>query len=104
VDASSGALEDQMRSTRDTLDDLGHSDDPCLLVFNKIDRVPAGVLDRLGTEYPEAVFLSAIDPSQADFMETRVRAGLRAARSPETLVPPAAPSRTAWELGRGSGS
>ncbi|OLE65639.1 MAG: GTPase HflX [Acidobacteria bacterium 13_1_20CM_2_68_14] len=104
VDSSSGALEDQMRSTRDTLDDLGHADDPCLLAFNKIDQAPEGVLERLRTEHPEAVFLSAIDPKQADLLETRVRAGLRAARPADVPVPPAASMRAAWVLDSGSGS
>ena len=104
VDSSSGALEDQMRSTRDTLDDLGHADDPCLLAFNKIDQAPEGVLERLRTEHPEAVFLSAIDPKQADLLETRVRAGLRAARPADVPVPPAASMRAAWALDSGSGS
>jgi len=104
VDSSSVALADQMRSTRVALDELGHSDDPCLLAFNKIDRAPAGLLDRLATEYPDAVFLSAIDPSQADLLETRLRAGLLAARPADALVPTAASIRTAWALARGSDS
>jgi len=104
IDASSAALADQMRSTRVALEDLGHADDPCLLAFNKIDRAPAGLVDRLATEYPDAVFLSAIDPSQADLLETRLRAGLLAARRADNLVPTAASIRTAWALARGSES
>jgi len=70
IDSSSGSLQDQMRSTRDTLESLGLADDPRLLAFNKIDLAPANVLDRLEREYPEAVFLSALDPAQADRMDT----------------------------------
>jgi GTP-binding protein HflX len=104
VDASSEALADQMRSTRDTLDDLGHADDPRLLVFNKIDQTPEGVLERLRTEYPEAVFLSAIDPKQAGLLEERVRTGLRATQSADLPVPAAVSMRPVWALESGSDS
>jgi GTP-binding protein HflX len=102
VDSSSTALEDQMRSTRDTLDELGHSDDPRLLVFNKTDLAPAGLLDRLRSDHPGAVFLSAIDPAQADLLEMRVRGALRAVTP--AGAPVSAPLVPAWALGRGSGS
>lgn len=104
VDSSSGSLEEQMRSTRDTLDDLGHADDPCLLVFNKIDRAPAGLLERLRTEYPEAVFLSAIDPMQVGHLEARVRSGLRALSAAGLPAPAAVSMRPAWALESGGGS
>ena len=104
VDSSSGSLGEQMRSTRDTLDDLGHADDPCLLVFNKIDRAPAGVLERLRTEYPEAVFLSAIDPVQAGHLEARVRSGLRALHSAGPPATAAVSMRPVWVLESGGGS
>jgi len=93
-----------MRSTRDTLDDLGHADDPRLLVFNKIDQTPEGVLERLRTEYPEAVFLSAIDPKQAGLLEERVRTGLRATQSADLPVPAAVSMRPVWALESGSDS
>ncbi len=104
VDSSSGSLQDQMRSTRDTLEALGLADDPRLVAFNKIDLVPADVLDRLRREYPEAVFLSALDPSQADRIETGVRAALRAGRPAGPPAPVARSLAPVWALGRGSGS
>jgi GTPase len=104
VDSSSGSLEEQMRSTRDTLDDLGHADDPCLLVFNKIDRAAEGLLERLRTEYPEAVFLSAIDPMQVGHLEARVRSGLRALSAAGLPAPAAVSMRPAWALESGGGS
>jgi len=76
VDASSPAFKDHLRTTRATLEDLDLSDRPRLLVFNKIDRVAEGVLDRLRADHPEAVFLSALDPAHADRLEERVRAAL----------------------------
>ena len=104
IDSSSGSLQDQMRSTRDTLESLGLADSPRLLVFNKMDLAPANALDRLGREYPEAVFLSALDPAQADRMEIRVRAALRAAGPAGQAAPAAASLTPVWALGRGGTS
>ncbi len=80
VDASSDAYEDQMRSARATLAELGVADYPTLLVFNKIDRAPGGLVERLRFEHPEAVFMSAIDPSHAERLLVRVRAVLQPGR------------------------
>ena len=103
VDAASESYEDQMRSTRSTLADLGLSDYPTLLVFNKIDLVSEGVIGRLRIEQPEAVFMSAIDPSHADLLENHLRAALRFGRPAPALQP--APAREpAAVLGRGSGA
>jgi len=104
VDASSRSLQDQMRSTRDTLEALGLADDPRLVVFNKMDLAPAEALDSLRREHPDAVFLSALDPSQADRIETRVRAALRAFRSSGPPAPVARSLAPVWVVARGSGS
>jgi GTP-binding protein HflX len=102
VDASSGALPDQMRTTRDTLESLGLSEDPLLLVFNKIDLVSPEVLERLQREYPEALFLSALDPAQGGTLETRIRSVLRAGRRPtDPVLDLQAP---VWAFGRGGDS
>ena len=100
VDSSSSSLQDQMRSTRDTLEGLGLADDPRLVVFNKMDLAPADALDRLRREYPEAVFLSALDPSQADRIETGVRTALRASRTAGPPAPVARSLAPVWALGR----
>jgi len=76
VDASSPAVEDHLKTTRDTLADLGLADNPRLLVFNKIDRVSAAVLERLHQDHPGAIFISAIDATQVDHLEERVRSAL----------------------------
>ena len=81
VDASSDSYDDQMRSARATLTDLGVSDYPTLLVFNKVDRAAQGLIERLRVEHPEAVFMSAIDPSHADRLMSRVRAVLSMGRT-----------------------
>ena len=76
VDASSASLEEQMRTTRSTLEDLGLAERPSLLVFNKIDLVPPGGLEALRDRHPAAVFMSALDPGHGDRLEQRVRAAL----------------------------
>jgi GTP-binding protein HflX len=62
ADASAPALDDQMRAARATLESLGLGGRPTLVVFNKIDRTPLRVQDRLRAEHPDAVILSALDP------------------------------------------
>jgi GTPase len=103
IDASSESLQDQMRRTRDTLEDLGLAEAPLLVVFNKIDLTPQETLGRLGRDYPDAVFLSAVDPSQAERIETRIRAGLRPWKQEGASAPAAAPAPV-WALGRGGDS
>jgi GTP-binding protein HflX len=61
VDASSHALKDHLRTTEATLEELGLADRPRLLVFNKIDRTPPGVIERLRIDHPDSVFVSALD-------------------------------------------
>ncbi len=73
TDASSPSLADHMKTVRETIDVLGLSDRPELLVFNKIDRVEGPVIDRLRDEFPGAVFISALDPAQVNLLEQRVR-------------------------------
>jgi GTPase len=73
IDSSSPAIEDHLRTTRDTLEGLGLWDRPLLTVFNKVDRLAAETLGRLRTAYPEALFVSALDPAQGDRLEEEVR-------------------------------
>jgi len=103
IDSSSTALEDQMKSTRETLDDLGLAAYPALLVFNKIDRAPQGVLDRLQGEHPQAFFLSAIDKAQAGRLEERLREELRSSRRSAGSTPAPEPE-PAWVAARGNGA
>jgi GTPase len=79
VDAGSDAVSDHLKTTRDTLRDLGLADRPRLTVFNKIDRVPPPILARLRAEHPDAVFISALEAVHADRLETRLRAALQRA-------------------------
>ncbi|MCZ6695058.1 MAG: GTPase HflX [Acidobacteria bacterium] len=88
VDTSSHALEDHLRTTDVTLRDLDLSDRPRLLVFNKIDRAPEGLLSRLRTEHPEAIFMSALDNSFVDVLAEAVRLKLGEDLIEETIAIP----------------
>ena len=90
LDASAPALEDQRRTAAAILDDLGLGLRPTLMVFNEVDRATPGILDRLRVEYPEAAFLSALDPADVRGLERRVRA-LLALRAGLAAARPSAP-------------
>jgi GTPase len=60
VDASSVHAEDQIRAVQSVLGELGCSDNPTLLVLNKIDRISdPSVLHVLEKHYPRSVQVSA---------------------------------------------
>jgi GTP-binding protein HflX len=100
ADASSPAIADHLRTTDATIEDLGLADRPRLRVFNKIDLAPPGVLARLRSEYPEALFMSALDGSQINRLEERVR-GLLAAHRPARPGPPEPVEAGPWAAGGG---
>jgi GTP-binding protein HflX len=72
ADASSPALEDHLRATRETLEGLDLGGRPSLLVLNKRDRVPAPVLERLLGTHPEALSLSATSPGEAPLLRSAI--------------------------------
>ncbi len=62
VDVSHEKFEEQMKAVTGVLLELGAHTHPLLVVFNKIDRIGEypDLLLRLGIEYPEASFVSAL--------------------------------------------
>jgi GTP-binding protein HflX len=85
ADASSPALEDHLRATRETLEGLALGGRPSLLVLNKRDRVPAPVLERLLGTHPEALSLSATSPGEAPLLRSAIERKLAGTR-PEAPV------------------
>ena len=67
VDASDPGHERQLAVTAEVLDEIGAADVPRLLVFNKIDRVPAEARAEaeaaLRERWPDALVMSAKDPA-----------------------------------------
>jgi GTPase len=60
VDVSHPLFEEQVTVVNETLDDIGATGKPTIMVFNKIDRLPnRNVVTYLAANYPEAVFVSA---------------------------------------------
>jgi len=60
IDASDPAREEQARTVVRVLDDLGLSEIPRLVVYNKIDRLERGELRLLERTEPGAAFVSAV--------------------------------------------
>ena len=79
VDGSSPALADHLKATRETLEGLDLADRPALLVFNKRDRVPAPVLERLLGDHPGALAVSALAPADGEVLRRAIERALRAA-------------------------
>ncbi len=59
VDATEPDLVGQLAAVREVLQEIGASDVPELLVFNKIDLIDENEKQRLENLYPDAVFISA---------------------------------------------
>jgi len=59
LDASDPEIAVQYRTTREVLAEVGASDQPCLLVLNKIDRLDQAERERLASAYPGSVMISA---------------------------------------------
>lgn len=62
VDLSHEMFAEQMKTVQEVLEQLGAHTRPLLLVFNKIDKIShlPELPIRLGREYPQAVFISAL--------------------------------------------
>ena len=73
VDASHARFEDHMQVVRQTLSELGASDIPTLLVFNKVDVLKErGLLGSLREQHPSAVFVSALRGIGLSKLKTRL--------------------------------
>jgi GTPase len=72
VDAADPAFRDQLRVTREVLDEIGAGDRPSLLVFNKADRLDAEQRDALLHEYPDAILVSSRSPEDVNRLHARI--------------------------------
>lgn len=62
VDSSDPTFRSQLEVTKSVLNEVGAGDVTSRLVLNKIDRLEKADLAMLRREYPDAIFLSAIEP------------------------------------------
>ncbi len=88
VDAADPGFLAQMQVTREVLDDIGAGDVPWLLVLNKIDKVAETDRERLSTEFPAALLVSAKDPADVGRVRDAIIGAFEATmRELEFVVP-----------------
>jgi GTP-binding protein HflX len=105
IDASHPDREEQREVVDEVLAELGLSDLPCILVFNKIDRLThtEEMALRQRTQAFEshaAVFVSALDARGAEELKAAMRARMRARLQEVTLDLPAGDGETLASLYR----
>lgn len=59
VDVSRPGIERRIEAVEEVLREIGAANHPTLMVFNKVDLLPAGEVDRLRVEYDGILFISA---------------------------------------------
>ena len=99
VDVTHGAYEDHTSVVRETLAELGASDKPTLMVFNKVDALDdRGLLDALAAECEAAgqpaVFVSAQRGIGLDTLRARTLALVEADYSDATALLPVSESKS----------
>jgi GTP-binding protein HflX len=77
VDASDPGFERQLAVTEEVLDEIGATGVPRLLVFNKLDRAPAGLEASLRSRYPECIVMSARREGDIARLRETIRAFFR---------------------------
>ena len=84
IDASSPTWEDQRVVVEQVLDELGVSDRPKLLVFNKIDLLDHGALvalqERIGALVPSSVFVSTVTDGGLEPLRRALASAIRLRR------------------------
>ena len=84
TDAGSSQREGQMQAVREVLQEIGASDAPSVVVFNKMDTLPEDERSSLARRYPGALFVSGLN---GDGMESILaRIAEEAARGSVTLT------------------
>ncbi len=86
VDASSPALERRITAVRSVLEEMGLGEVPELLVFNKVDRMPAGEGARLARVYAATPVSAQVGTGLIDLLE-RADAALFESSAASTLAP-----------------
>jgi GTPase len=104
IDASHPLWEEQRAVVDEVLADLGLSDRPTVLVFNKVDRLTheeeAGMREQAAAAGQDAVFVSALAPGGLQPLLELLQDRLKAVRATVTVVLPASDGKTLAELYR----
>jgi GTP-binding protein HflX len=88
VDAADPDPDGQIAAVREVLSEIGASDVPEILVFNKSDIAEAAVLRRLSTVYEGSVAASALTGDGIESVEDAIIAGLEAVTATVDLLIP----------------
>lgn len=72
IDASANDINRLMDSVNSILKELKLFEKPMLLAFNKIDKLPAQTLESLMVQYPQAVFISALNKTNLDSLKEKL--------------------------------
>ncbi len=68
VDASSHSYEERVSTVRNVLEELGASDKPTVIVWNKIDLLEEGIAKSLLSEYAGSVAVSALKGTGMEYL------------------------------------
>lgn len=88
VDISDPDWRDQLRVTRETLDSIGADVVPSQIVFNKIDGIDEKGRESIAAEFPDAICLSALIPSDVERLHEALIAAQDRQLSEEALAIP----------------
>ncbi len=72
VDCSDPTFRSQLEVTRTVLNEVGATDIPSMLIFNKRDKLAAGEEEKLRDEFPHAHFMSAKNPENVADLRTKI--------------------------------
>ena len=72
ADAGAHQREPQMQAVREVLQEIGASNTPSVVVYNKIDTLPGVELDALGRRHPGAVFVSGSNGEGLESLLARI--------------------------------
>ncbi|PCI27537.1 MAG: GTPase HflX [SAR324 cluster bacterium] len=74
VDASSNSVDQHIETTRNVLKEIGADNIPCLLVFNKVDRVTDRMdLLVLSRGYGDSILTSSLDETSVNLLRDHVK-------------------------------
>jgi GTP-binding protein HflX len=88
VDAADPGFRAQMQVTREVLEEIGAGDVPWILVLNKIDKVAPADREELLKEFPDALLVSAKDPTDVGRVRDAIVGAFEANMAEVELVVP----------------
>ena len=98
VDAADPDWRTHVEVTRATLDELGASEIPALLLLNKIDRLEPEALGRIQSAAPDAIVLSAHDARDVERLHQRIVSFFDGLACEESLLVPIGEARLLAEV------